>query len=129
MDAKTAASAYRESAYDNAPPLKIVHMLYGGALRFLEQAEAIDPEQDPHGFNDRLGRADGIVSELRLSLDHEKAPEVCRELSSLYLFVEDQVRRALLDHDVSAIRPARDVLATLDDAWRKIDVDPGQPRS
>ena len=43
MNPHSAASAYKEALYENAPPLKIVHMLYEGAIRFLAQAEQVDP--------------------------------------------------------------------------------------
>ena len=40
MDSRTAAGAYREAAFENAPPIKIIRMLYSGALRYIDQALA-----------------------------------------------------------------------------------------
>jgi len=122
MDSQSAASAYTQAAVGNAPPLKIVHMLYEGALRFLQQAEAIDPQAQPAKFNERLTRADSIVSELRLSLDPQHAPELTENLNMLYLFVEGRIREAFLDRTHAPLPSARKVLDTLLEGWKSIEL-------
>lgn len=122
MKPKSAASAYREAAIENAPPLKIVHLLYEGALRFIDQAVQIDPQQDFEAFQTKINRADAIVSELRLSLDHEAAPEISDKLNGLYLFAEDRLRTAFLERSTEPLPAARDVLNTLLDGWKQIDL-------
>jgi len=122
MNQKSAADAYRQAAIENAPPLKVVHMLYQGALRFIDQAAQIDPEKDLKGFQEKINRADAIVSELRLSLDHEAAPELTDKLNALYLFVEDRLRTAFLERSPEMLPEARSVLCTLLDGWQKIDM-------
>ncbi len=122
MNPKSAANAYREAAIENAPPLKVVHMLYQGALRFIDQAAQIDPENDLQTFLEKVNRADAIVSELRLSLDHEPAPELTDTLNALYLFVEDRLRTAFLERSPDALSEARSVLRTLLDGWQQIDM-------
>lgn len=121
MDSRNAASTYKQSAFDSAPPLKIVHMMYEGALRFLDQAERTDLSSERIAYNQRLGRAEAIVSELRLSLRHEDAPELGRALNALYLFVEGEIREAFLEGDKSRIPSARDVLTTLLDGWKRVE--------
>lgn len=121
MKTMNAASAYKEALFENAPPLKIVHMLYEGALRFLAQAELVDPKKDPARFSEKLRRADRIVSELRLSLDHAQAPDLCGELTRLYLFVERQVQESLLTQRTEPLEGAKRVLETLLEAWRSIE--------
>jgi len=122
MNSNAAAAAYQESAVESAPPLKIIHMLYEGALRFLAKAEACDPASDPQGFGGSLRRADAIVCELRLSLNPDQAPELAQNLSALYLFVEGQIQEALLEQAGEPIAPAREVLETLFDGWKHLDV-------
>lgn len=120
MKTNTAASAYKEALYEHAPPLKIVHLLYEGALRFLAQAEALDPLADPGRFGERLRRADRIVCELRLCLAHEQAPELCTDLSALYAFVERRIQDALLGRTTEPLADARSVLELLLTAWKEI---------
>ncbi len=122
MNPQSAASVYASTSYESAPPIKIIHMMYEGALRLIVQAEALDPETDAAAFSDRLNRADAIVSELRISLEPGHAPELSAQLNSLYLFVERQMREAFLERTAAPLRSAREVLSTLLDAWRAVEV-------
>ena len=124
----TAADAYRRAALENAPPIKIIRLLYQGALRFLDEAAQVDPEADPQRFQDRLHRAEAVVVELRISLEKEHAPELCLELERLYLFVEDKLREAVLGRTAEPITAARSVLNTLFLAWQEIEIQ-GAPKA
>jgi flagellar protein FliS len=123
MNQRSAASAYTQAAYENAPPLKIIHMLYEGAMRFLEQAETFDPAEDAASFTERLNRADAIISELRLSLQPEHAPELSAQLEELYLFVEQRIHEAFLDRTTAPLPAARGVLERLLEGWRGVDLE------
>ena len=104
MDLRHAADAYRQSSLENAPPVKIVRLLYEGAIRFLGRA-AGRPVTD--GERARwLGRADAIVKELRCSLEPGPDPALAENLEQLYLFVEDRIAAARLDGDDAPIEEA-----------------------
>jgi len=122
MNPKTAAEAYRADSIGNAPPIKIIRMLYQGAIRFLDQAGRQDPKDPQSDFIVFLSRADDIVTELRCSLAAEQAPELCADLERLYLFVESQISTAMTDRTTEPLPPARSVLTTLLDAWKTIEV-------
>ena len=123
MDAHSnkAAAAYMASSVENAPPLKIIQLMYSGALRFLAQAQAIDPHADVREYHRTLNKIDAIVAELRFSLDDSHSKELCQQLEGLYLFVESQVREAFLSQDPSHLEPAREVLSKLASAWNSIE--------
>lgn len=121
MDSRSAAGAYREAAFENAPPIKIVRMLYAGALRFLDQAAAESPGGPGSRYADLLVRADAIVTELRVSLRKEHAPAVAENLEQLYLFVEERLRAAQRTQDPAHITQARKVLAELQAAWSQVE--------
>lgn len=125
MNPRTAAAAlYKEATFENAPPIKIVHMMYEGALRFLDQAMLLDPQGDKVEFGERINRAEAVVSELRLSLSHEgEAQAISESLNALYLFVEGQLREAFLESKVEPLHEAREILAMLHEGWQKIDTD------
>ncbi len=118
-----AAEAYLTASVENAPPIKIVRMLYQGALRFLLQAKAEDPS-DPHSkFIEFCGYADAIVAELRLSLrDDVGGEDVVEQLKGLYLFCEGEITRAMLDRTVEPLPGVRTVLAKLLEAWQHVEV-------
>jgi flagellar secretion chaperone FliS len=122
MHHQHAAQTYREAAFENAPPIKILRMLYQGALRFLDQAEAEDPAAPASRFGEYLLRADAIVSELRLALLREHAPAITDDLEQLYLFCEERISTALRSRDPAPIRAAREVLANLLEAWKQVEV-------
>ena len=118
---QSAIDAYRTSSIENAPGIKIVRLLYDGALRFLDRAIACGGD-DPH-FGVWVMRADSIVLELRLSLRHEHAPEVMANLEELYLFCEERHVIAARDGCVKSAQESRDVLKTLLEAWQQIEVE------
>ncbi len=122
MNNKNAASTYREASFENAPPVKLVRMMYEGAIKHLERARRTDPVAGGIAFNEALGRADGIVSELRLSLEKDVAPELCTQLEGLYLFVEERIALAFSERSADLLEACTDVLRTLLDAWSQIDV-------
>ena len=125
MDPRSAASVYKQASIENAPPLKIIHLLYEGALRFLGEAETGDPKANSQRFGNALSRVSEILSELRVALDHEAAPELSKNLESLYLFAEAQLVEARLGLTVEPLSAARDVLETLLDGWKQLEVELG----
>ena len=120
---KDAAAAYRAAALENAPPLKIVVMLYEGALRSLERARRMDPDAEAAAFVDALTKADRIVCELRFCLDPAPAPELAQKLEELYLFAEERIAMALSERTIEPLAAAADVLSRLHDGWRSLDAE------
>lgn len=118
MDTSAAAQAYRAAALENAPPIKIVRMLYAGALRFLERARGAGPGDPEYAY--WIGRADAIVKELRCSLDHSHDAKLSGDLEGLYLFVETCLSEAQIQGRAPAIEEALRVLRTLEGAWSQV---------
>lgn len=127
MDNKTAADVYLESAIETAPPAKLVRMLTEGAVRFLERGAACSPTTERVKFVNGMHRARSIVTELRLALVPVEGSDVAPQLDRLYLFCEDRIGQALTDSSPEPAREAQKVLATLLDAWQRLEVDAGQP--
>lgn len=121
MDLRNAAHAYRQSALENAPPVKIVRLLYEGAIRFLGRAVGRAPGDADRGR--WLGRADAIVKELRLALEPGHDPSLAENLEQLYLFVENRIARGRIEGDDHSIEEARSILETLLEGWRHVESD------
>lgn len=126
MDPRAAADVYRRSSIENAPPIKIVRMLYQGALRFLDQAVEVSSEPTSVAFNHWLGRADAIITELRLAIDDSGPSPLVQNLERLYLFCEDEIGRASLERSSARIPGVKRVLETLLDAWQKVELESAQ---
>jgi flagellar protein FliS len=97
-------------------------MLYQGALRFLERAEAqsVDPASAQYLY--LLARSEAIVAELRLALDPKHAPQIAENLEQLYLFCEERLRDAGIQKSKAALPEVRKVLSDLLDAWQRVEV-------
>jgi flagellar protein FliS len=122
MNSENAADAYLQASFESAPPIKILRLLYGGALRFLRTARDCHDKGDAALFTSNLKQADAIVSELRCSLDHEAAPELTAQLDSLYDFVQTEMSEAVIDCDPTHIESALSVMLTLSEAWNEIEL-------
>lgn len=124
-----AAEAYLASSVESAPPIKIVRMLYQGAIRFLMQAMGEDPAVPTSKFVEHCSSADAIIAELRLSLRPGKSSEdVVDGLTQLYLFCESELQRALIDRSTEPLPGVQRVLRTLLEAWDHVEVQAGPGR-
>jgi len=115
MKKPTAADTYMAASVETAPPLKIVRMLYEGAIRFIARAQDAGVSTPEGGA--WAGRADAIIKELRISLDPNRDAEVCEQLEGLYLFCEDELSRAIDEEDEKGLENAVEILGILKEAW------------
>ena len=122
MYAQTSASqAYKESSVLTAPPELLVVMLYDGALRFLARAAyALRGEGGPAAAGHPLNKADAIIDELLVTLDHEKGGEVADHLQAIYVFCRRVLSEARLERDADKVDQVAKLLRELRDAWAQI---------
>jgi flagellar protein FliS len=121
MNHAEAADVYRRSAVENAPPIKVVRLLYEGALRFLAKARECDPRSPRSEFVEYTSRADMIVTELRAALDHSLNDEVTDSLEQLYLFCGAELAKALIGRTAAPIPGVERVLRTLLEGWQHVE--------
>jgi flagellar protein FliS len=112
----TAQQAYRDSAILTAPPERLVVMLYDGANRFLIQAATALRGGDLTVMNERLRRAEAIITELRQTLDMSQG-QVATNLESIYSFCQRLLLEARLKQDPEKIEQVAKLLRDLRDAW------------
>ncbi len=112
---------YRKSAVDSASPLKLVVMLYDGALRFLNQAKVAIRQKDYERQNDQCKRAQDIISELMSCLDREKGGEIAENLMSLYVFAYDRIVQGNIEDSELYIDQAMKVLTDLRESWAELE--------
>jgi len=116
-----ALSHYQHSATETATPAQLVMMLYDGALARIGAAEASlanpDRPTDHRGAHEALVKAQMIVDELRLALDHEQGGTVAEHLNGLYAFCAEQLVVANVRKDPGPLADVRHILEGLRDAW------------
>ena len=115
-----AAATYQRNAVLTASPEKLVKLLYEGAIKNLEQSRQglLDANQrrGPEVGN-TLGKALGIVSELRVSLDPQAGGKIATDLDRLYDYSLDQITQANATRTSQGVDNALQVLRTLKEGW------------
>ncbi|BFH65553.1 MULTISPECIES: flagellar export chaperone FliS [Paenibacillus] len=87
---------YRQSSVQTSNPARLLIMLYDGAIRFVRAGIEGINEGDHQKTNDYLKKAQAIITELTVTLDHSF--DVSKGLSALYeymnyLLIEANVRK------------------------------------
>ena len=121
-NASFAQSAYQQGQVAASSPVRIIALLYEGAIRFCKQAER--HFADPSTRGNALGRAHAIVSELLVALDLEKGGEIAANLDELYRYVLDALIRANVDGERKALDSSIQVLETLAEGWHELSKAP-----
>jgi flagellar secretion chaperone FliS len=112
-------NAYRVQAVESASPAQLVLMLYDGVLGAIAastRALASEP-RDLATAHRELTRAQDIVLELQLSLDHEQGGEIARSLEGIYGFCIDKLTQANVKKDTYRLTDVTTFITELRDAW------------
>ena len=136
MNPKNPWQSYRQIATRTASPGQLVLMLYEGAIRFLERAQAGFRLEDPVDFNttinDNILRAQDIIRELDFSLNVEQGGELAIQLRRLYDYFDRLLLEANLRKDPAGIKEVINRITVLRDAWaamlaQQADAPPTKP--
>lgn len=115
-----APSAYKQQSILTAPPGRLVVMLYDGCRRFLFQAASAMRDGDRLQSQDRLRRAEAIIDELTVTLDHERGGELAGRLQGIYAFCRRHLMEAALEQEPAKIDEVSELLGELREAWAEI---------
>ena len=97
---QNAGVAYKAQAVETAGPAQLVIMLYDGAIAAIARAEnALDNPATTtiEEVNRELTKAQDILTELMLSLDHERGGPIAGNLSGIYQFCIDMLTDANIE--------------------------------
>lgn len=87
MSYASPAAQYQEAAVRSASPAQLVVMLYDHLLINLRRAKLAVEKQNPELRGASFDRSRAAVSELLVTLDHERGGEVAKQLSGVYAFL------------------------------------------
>jgi len=119
-----AVAQYRTSQVSTASPAQVIVQFYDGALKFIRRGREALVNKDIPGKGVALSRAHAVVSELRINLDMERAPELCAELDRLYLFILECITEANIKCEPKPLDGAIKVLEQLRAAWSEVAENP-----
>lgn len=130
MKPKNPWQSYRQVATRTASPGQLVLMLYEGAIRFLERAQAGFDLEDPVEFNTTINnnilRAQDIIRELDYSLNVDQGGELAIQLRRLYDYFDRLLLEANLRKDPKGIGEVIQRITELRDAWATMLSQQGQ---
>jgi flagellar protein FliS len=112
-----AAANYLRMRVMTATPEQLQMMLYDGAIRFAEQARVALQAKDYEKSYNAISRVQKILAELSGSLKHDVFPELCGKLASLYNFAYRKLIDANIDHELSSLDEALNVLRFQRETW------------
>lgn len=108
---------YQQSAVAQAEPVRLVGMLYEGALRFIRRAEKCIGESDPEGTHNNIMRAYAIIAELMATLDFDRGGEIAVKLEQCYDYLLHVLQEANIKKDAAMLEQARTLIEPLLATW------------
>lgn len=115
-------NAYKEIQIKTANQIRLIVMLYDGAIRHINLA--LDAFAEGHrrydAINNHVIASQDILSELMSALDFEKGGVLARNLFSLYSFMTRRLLEGNLQKDPAPLAEVKKLLGELREAWDEI---------
>jgi len=110
---------YQQNVVTQADPVKLVELMFEGAIKFIRIAARAIDEQDPEGAHNNILRAYAIVAELLATLDFEHGGEIAARLEQCYDYVLHLLKEANINKDREQLEQALSLLAPLLEIWQQ----------
>ena len=112
-------NAYREVAVQTARQIKLVIMLYEGAIRFLRESVSAIQSKDLDRKRQTIDRAVAIVQHLQETLDVDRGGQVAADLNRLYTYISSRILDGSGKLDIASLEEAIKLLSTLLAGWEQ----------
>ena len=107
---------YKTNDIETASQLKLIVMLYSGAIKFAHLAiEAIE-NKNIESANNNIIKTQNIISELLSSLDF-KAGSIAEDLTGLYIYIHRLLVEANIQKNTAPIKESITLITNLKNAW------------
>ena len=113
-------ATYQQLDFNTSNPMKIVLMLYDGAINFLHKANDCAHQGDIKNKNLFANNARDIITELNSTLNMEAGGEIAQSLRRLYFFMERHLMQANRLNNTQGFNDIVDLLSNLRDAWQEV---------
>lgn len=111
-------NAYQRNAIMTASPAELTLMLYDGAIKFCNIAILAIEKQEVEKAHTNLKKAQAIISELRITLDH-KYP-VWEDFDRVYDYIYRRLVGANMSKNVADIEDALKYIREMRDTWKEV---------
>lgn len=106
---------YQRNQVTTARPEELTHMLYNGAIRFIQQAKLAIEKKDLPNAHSFIMKTQDIITELLATLNMEY--EISLTLQSLYDYMKRRLIEANLTKDTVILDEVQNMLAELKTTW------------
>ncbi|HBW47005.1 TPA: flagellar export chaperone FliS [bacterium] len=133
MNPYKAQQAYKTTSIQTASQGRLVVMLFEGAIKFMNQfAEATKARKIEEAHNNSM-KAQRIMTELILALDHSKGEEISRIIARAYEEIRVRMITANIRKDVAMVEEiVKDLDAfrtTWNEVFKKVEVNVESPKT
>src|SRR5450755_2358112 len=111
--------SYLENEVLNADPLKLVELLYEGALDAIHQARQHLAKREIRQRSKAITKAQLIIFELANSLDPDQGATVSTQLARLYQYIGQLLVDANVQQQDAPLAEASQLLSTLLQGWEQ----------
>lgn len=112
----TGINAYRDSTVATADPVKLITLLYDGALKAIRKARMLREDGNRQGYFDQLEKANLILGELFASLDMNQG-EIPARLGGVYTYCMRLLVEASFE-DTAGLDEAEKHISRVAESWR-----------
>ncbi|MCU0825671.1 MAG: flagellar export chaperone FliS [Leptospira sp.] len=112
---------YKANEISTVSQVKLIVMLFDGAIRFLGVAKDNMTPRKYDLVNRNIIKTQDIITELLLSLNMEEGKEVANNLLSLYIYLKKRLLEANMKKDNSIIEECIKILTELKTSWEELD--------
>ena len=126
MSYQNAYTAYQRTNVNTASQGRLVVLLYEGAIKHINAAINLFNENDKikasdiEQFGIHIQKAQAIITELQVTLDMEKGKDIARNLVALYLYLNEELMDANINHNKTKLQFVVKMLNELAESWRII---------
>lgn len=112
------ANAYQRNAVMTATPAELTLMLYEGAIKFCNIGMMAIEKKEIEKANTNLKKAQAIITELRVTLDHKY--EVWEDFERVYDYIYRKLVEANIHKDTEALEEALKRIREMRDTWKEV---------
>ena len=126
MGYQNAYTAYQRTNINTASQGRLVVLLYEGAIKHLNAALNLFDQNDKikanniEQFGIHIQKTQAIITELQVTLDIEKGKDIARNLMSLYVYFNEELMDANINHSKTKIQFVLKMMNELAESWRAI---------
>lgn len=112
------AQEYNRNKILTASPAELTLMLYEGAIKFCNIALIAIEKQDYEKANTNIKKAENIITEFKVTLNHKYA--VAKDFENVYNYIYSLLVDANIKKDSEILNKALDEIRGMRDTWKEV---------